>query len=55
MLQGTTIDDLIEIVERAEQHARQVQMREEPLMVEFHLPRLAYDMPQSQPMMIGVA
>ena len=55
MLRGTTIDELIETVERAEEHARQMQMREEPLVVEFHLPRLAYDMPPSQPMMIGVA
>ena len=55
MLRGTTIDELIEIVERVELHARQVQMREEPLVVEFQLPRLAYQMPQSQAVMIGVA
>ena len=55
MLQGTTIDELISLVERAEAHARQVQLEEEPLVTELYTPRFVYQVPQSQPVMFGVA
>ncbi len=53
MYTGKTIDELVELVMRAEVHAH-TEVVDEP-QPEPSIPRFFYDLPQSQPMHIGVA
>ncbi|MGI9103717.1 MAG: hypothetical protein ACR2IF_14860 [Terriglobales bacterium] len=53
MYTGKTIDELVNMVMRAEEHAH-IEVMEEPRL-EPSMPRFFYDLPQSQPMHIGVA
>ena len=55
MYQGTTIDELMDIVARAEQHARELQMQAGEAVVEDLTPHFVYQMPRSQSVMVGVA
>ena len=55
MYQGTTIEELIEIVARAEEHARQLQVREALVAEELCSPGFFCELPQAQPAMFGVA
>ncbi len=53
MYTGKTIDELVEMVMRAEVHAHTETVEAPP--AEPAIPRFFYDLPQSQPMHIGVA
>ncbi len=55
MYQGTTIDELFDIVARAEEHARELEMHASDARVEDLTPRLVYDLPQSNSILVGVA
>lgn len=55
MYQGTTIDELIDIVARAEQHARELELQAGEAVVEDLTPRFVYEVPPSHPVLVGVA
>jgi hypothetical protein len=53
MYQGTMIDELIEIVEKVEEHAQLAQLIESQARPVYD--GFLYELPQSSAMMIGVA
>lgn len=52
MYQGTTIDELIEIVEKVEEHSQVAQLAEQTCDA---YESFMYELPQSSAVMIGVA
>jgi len=56
MFHGTTIDDLLELVARAEERAREVQLASsEPVNVPAFVPAMYEVYTQAEPALVGVA